>query len=52
MYQLQEQDLTEANYIGGYFVSGKELGRDIAELTYSVLTEGIENSPAFGPTPS
>ena len=28
MYQLQEQDLTEANYIGGYFVSGKELGRD------------------------
>ena len=52
MYQLQEQDLTEANYIGGYFVSGKELGRDIAGLTYSVLTEGIENSPAFGPTPS
>ena len=51
MYQLQEQDLTEANYIGGYFVSGKELGRDIAGLTYSVLTEGIENSPAFGPTP-
>ena len=40
------------NYIGGYFISGEDLGKDLALLTHCVLTKGFENSPAFQFTPS
>lgn len=52
IYQLVDQGFTGPNYLGGYFVSGREMGRDLADLTYRVLIDGIENSPSFGPVPS
>lgn len=52
VYQLLDQDFSNSNYIGGYFVSGKELGTDLAELVNTVLEQGIEQSPSFRETPS
>ena len=52
LYQLVDQDFSNMNYFGGYFVSGKDLGIDLSLLVYTVLTEGIDNSPAFAQTPS
>lgn len=52
VYQLVDQDFSNMNYLGGYFVSGKDLGLDLADLVYAVLTKGIENSPRFVLTPS
>lgn len=52
VYQLIDQDFSNKNYLGGYFVSGKEIGEDLAKLATSVLTKGIEQSPAFSETPS
>lgn len=52
VYQLVDEDFSNMNYFGGYFISGKDLGADLAGLTYEVLTKGIEDSPAFAETPS
>lgn len=52
MYGVLDEGLNSPNYIGGYYVSGREIGQDLARLSYTVLTKGFENSPAFGPTPS
>lgn len=52
VYQLVDQDFSNMNYLGGYFVAGKDLGLDLAELIYTVLAKGMENSPSFGLTPS
>lgn len=52
VYQVLDQGTTNMNYIGGYFISGEEMGQDLALLVRSVLTKGIENSPAFQFTPS
>lgn len=52
VYQIMDQGASNMNYIGGYFISGEDLGKDLASLTYSVLTKGIEHSPAFQFTPS
>ena len=52
LYEILDQDFANANYFGGYFVSGTEIGTDLADLTNTVLVRGIENSPSFGPTPS
>lgn len=52
VYQLIDQDFSNKNYLGGYFVSGKEIGADLAKLATTVLTKGIEQSPSFSETPS
>lgn len=52
LYQVMDQDFSNETYLGGYFVSGEELGKDLAGLTYRVLTQGIEKLPAFSVTPS
>lgn len=52
VYQLIDQDFSNKNYLGGYFISGKEIGEDLAELATTVLTKGIEQSPSFSETPS
>lgn len=52
VFQLVDQDFFTENYIGGYFVTGREQGDDLAGLVGQVLTQGIEHAPAFGPIPS
>ena len=52
IYMVMDLGFTNANELGGYYVSGREMGADLAGLTYQVLTQGVENSPEFGPTPS
>ncbi|WP_106830565.1 response regulator [Parabacteroides pacaensis] len=52
MYQLYNQGFRPENYIGGYFVSGKDLGKDLAQLIRQILTSGFDNSPEFQLTPS
>lgn len=52
VYNIQDQGYYNNIFLGGYFISGEDLGRDLAMLTYDVLTKGIENSPAFQETPS
>lgn len=52
LYEVLDQDFSNLNYFGGYFVSGVEIGTDLANLTYTVLKKGIENSPSFQATPS
>lgn len=52
IYQVLDQGRSNKDYLGGYYISGKELGTDIASITYEVLTKGIENSPPFQETPS
>lgn len=52
LYEILDQDFSNPNYIGGYFVSGVEIGTDLANLTYTVMKKGIENSPSFTATPS
>lgn len=51
-YLIMDQGQTNLNYLGGYFVAAKDIGQDLAELTYTVLTKGIDNSPKFQITPS
>lgn len=51
-YLIMDQGQVNQDYIGGYFVSAGDIGKDLAELTYDVLTKGIENSPEFQRTPS
>lgn len=52
VYQLTDQGKSNMNYIGGYFILGEEMGKDVASITHEVLTKGIANSPSFQPTPS
>lgn len=52
IYGLQDMGFNHSNYIGGYFVTGAEIGRDLAHLAYQVLRQGIENSDTFRLTPS
>lgn len=52
LWQVLDQNFSQSTYLGGYFVSGSEIGSDLGKLTYTVLTRGIENSPAFQLTPS
>lgn len=52
LYEILDQDFSNPNYLGGYFVSGVEMGKDLANLTYMVLNQGIEQSPGFSATPS
>lgn len=51
-YLIMDQGTNNPNYLGGYFVSAHDIGRDIAELTFEVITKGIEHSPRFRLTPS
>lgn len=51
-YNMMDQGATNPNYMGGYFVQGKDIGRDVASLTYEVISRGIEHSPRFQATPS
>lgn len=52
IYEILDQDFSNSNYFGGYFVSGIEIGTDLADLTYTVLKKGMEHSPLFSETPS
>lgn len=52
LYEVQELNYEDPNYLGGYFVSGQEIGCDLATLTLEVLQKGIENSTSFRITPS
>lgn len=52
LFQTLDQGMINMNYIGGYYILGEEMGKDIASLTYSVLTKGIDGSPSFQYTPS
>lgn len=52
IFLLVDEGFSSENYIGGYFVTGRELGRDLAGLVRQVLIQGIEQAPAFGRTPS
>lgn len=52
LFLLQDQGRGNMNYLGGYYVSGKDLGSDLANLAYRVLTEGVPDSPTFQETPS
>lgn len=52
MYQISDFGWNNMNYLGGYYISGKKAGQDIAMLTHQVLTNGIEKAPAFSQLPS
>ncbi len=43
VYQVLDQGTSNMNYIGGYFISGEDLGKDLALLTHCVLTKGFFN---------
>lgn len=51
-YLIMDQGKLNPNYLGGYFVSAEDIGRDLANLIYEVLTKGLEHSPKFQMTPS
>lgn len=51
MYQLQDQNHANMNCIGGYYVSGADLGGDIASLASDLLKHGFKTS-SFRKTPS
>lgn len=53
MYSVMDQGRVSPDvYLGGYYVSGEDIGHDIADLTSEVMTRGIEYSPRFQRTPS
>jgi len=52
IFQSLDQGKTNMNFIGGYYISGEEMGKDLASLAHSVLTKGISGSPEFQYTPS
>lgn len=52
VYEVMDQDFTTVDFVGGYFVSGVEIGKDLADLVYRILENGFENSPSFSLTPS
>ncbi|MCD7848983.1 MAG: PAS domain-containing protein [Parabacteroides sp.] len=52
LFQTLDQGMINMNYIGGYYILGEEMGKDIASLTYSVLTKGIDGSLSFQYTPA
>ena len=51
-YLIMDQGDNNPNYLGGYYVAAQDIGRDVAELTYEVITKGIRHSPRFRLTPS
>lgn len=51
-YLIMDQGQSNPNYLGGYYVAAKDIGLDLADLTYQVITKGIEKSPAFQLTPT
>ena len=51
VYMMSDWGLTNISELGGYYASSRERGQALADLTYQVLTQGIENAPAFGPIP-
>lgn len=51
-YMLTDHGTDNANHLGGYYVAARDIGRDLAGLTYEVLTKGIEQAPKFQITPS
>lgn len=51
-YLIMDQGEANPTYLGGYYVSAKDIGKDLAGLTYQVLINGIDNSPKFQSTPS
>ena len=52
IFQIADQGKYNMNFIGGYYIEGEELGKDLSSLTHDVLTKGFENSPSFRQTPS
>ena len=52
IFQALDQGKTNMNFIGGYYIPGEEMGKDLASLAHSVLTKGISESPEFQNTPS
>ncbi|WP_286137408.1 response regulator [Gabonibacter massiliensis] len=52
VYGILDLDFGDSCNFGGYFVTGEELGRDLASLTYTVLKNGIEKAPFFTITPT
>ena len=44
-YLIMDQGKNNPNHLGGYYVSGQDIGQDLAKLTRQVITQGIENSP-------
>ena len=51
-YLIMDQGPDNPSFLGGYYVSAENIGRDLAGLTGRVLTEGIDRSPGFQVTPS
>lgn len=51
-YLVMDQDFSNTDHLGGYFISGYDLGADLAVLAQEVLNKGTGRAPAFGPTPS
>ncbi|WP_294143033.1 response regulator [uncultured Sanguibacteroides sp.] len=52
VYGILDLDFGDSHNFGGYFVTGEEMGKDLARLTYAVLKNGIEKAPAFTITPT
>lgn len=52
VYHTNDQNSFNLNFIGGYFILSEDMGQDLADLTYTVLTKGIADSPSFQETPS
>lgn len=52
IYEVMDQDFKTLGNMGGYFVSGVEIGSDLADLAYKVMTEGIGDTPIWELTPS
>lgn len=52
IYMISDQDNLRHNNFGGYYVSGFQIGEDLAGLVYQILTDGIEQAPGFQITPS
>lgn len=52
VYQLYNQGFHADNYVGGYFVSGKDQGKDLGALIAHILEAGFDKAPSFRKTPS
>ena len=48
MFMVLDLGFTNISELGGYYVSAREKGNALADLTYVVLSEGFEHSPRFG----
>ena len=52
VYEMMDQNSTHPHYIGGYFVSGKEIGEDLADLVVELKNTGFKEIPPVRLTPS